>query len=158
MIRERRFITCSVNATNVVYNIKNTIKHSILREPSFVDEFYAEKGKPSDDKLESYSYVDPVYMLFNQQRLERLGKLGVEKFLEQFKDRHDPFANLRKQCSDQDLAALIKSKHLQSMSEMNAWIKYMESNIDTFKSEVQKVIEANKQPLEQKQDVQLKTE
>jgi hypothetical protein len=145
MIRPRLFITAKKNSTNVQFFTKHTIKHTVLREASLVDEFYAEPCKPTYDKMESVSYVDPIYMLFNQERLNNLGSMGMQSFLESFVKKHDSMEELRKQCSDEDLASLIKSKHLQSPSEISAWCRYMQNNIDEFNMEVQTLIEAQKQ-------------
>lgn len=142
MIRPRLFITAKKNSKNVQFFTKHTIKHTVLREASLVDEFYLEPCKPTHDKMESVSYIDPIYMLFNQERLNNLGPMGLQSFLESFSKKYDSMEELRKQCSDEDLATLIKSKHLQSPSEISAWCRYMQHNIDEFNSEVQKLIES----------------
>lgn len=142
MIRPRLFITAKENSKNVKFSTKHTIKHTVLREDSLVDEFYTEPCTPANDSMGSVSYVDPIYMLFNQDRLNNLGQMGLQSFLESFSKKHDSMEELRKQCSDEDLASLIKSKHLQSPSEISAWCRYMQHNIDEFNAEVQKIVEA----------------
>lgn len=123
------------------YNVELSLHSSILREPDVVDEFYTELSSPSDDGKESVSYVDPLYMLFNQERLNSLGEYGVKKFLEQFSQKEDSLKELRSRVSDDDLVAMIKSRHLQSPSEITAWCRYIESNIDAFNKELQNLMQ-----------------
>ena len=142
MVRKRIFLTTDANKAYIAFENPITIKHSILREPSLVDEFYFESTDASNDSIPSVSFVDPVYMLFNQERLSNLGTVGIEKFLESFSQKEDSLRELRSKCSDEDLARLIKSKYLQSASEVTAWCRYMQSNIDEFNTEVRKLLES----------------
>lgn len=150
MIRPRLFITAKQNAVNIKYNTHYTIKHSIIREPSIVDEFYKEHAEPSDDKNPSVSMVDPLYILFNQERLDNLGQMGAKAFIDGLQKRSSSLEELRKQCSDDDLMCMIKSRHLQSPAEIVAWCRYMQSNIDTFNSEVKKIVDARTAEMEAK--------
>ena len=70
---KRRNLTPAQNSANIHFNSELGVKSMILRAPSVVDEFYFEKTAPSDDTLESVSVVDPIIMLFNQQRIESMG-------------------------------------------------------------------------------------
>lgn len=121
------------------------ISHSVLREPSVVDEFYFETHKAADDNIESVSVVDPIIMLFNQQRLESMGSTAAKAFLDSLAPKSDSLGELRKNCSDEQLVSMIKSKYLQSPAEILSWCRYMEQNITEFNSEVQKLVEAQKQ-------------
>lgn len=141
MIRARIFITPSLNKDNYAFNDSISIKQTILREPSLTDEFYFEECEAANDCLKSTSFIDPVYMLFNQQRLNNLGQLGIEKFLESFIQKDDLLRELRSKCSDEQLASMIKSKYLQSASEITAWCRYMQSHVDEFNAEIKKVME-----------------
>ena len=123
-------------------NTELGIRHSVLREPSVVDEFYFEKHRPSDDCMESFSVVDPIIILFNQDRIENMGVTAAKQFLDSLQPKSNSLAELRKNCSDEDLVSMIKSKYLQSPAEILAWCRYMKENINTFNSEVQKLAEA----------------
>lgn len=114
----------------------------ILRAPSVVDEFYFEKTAPSDDTMESVSVVDPIIMLFNQERIDSMGQMAAKQFIDSLAPKSNSLDELRKQCSDEDLMQMIKSKHLQSPAEILAWCRYMNENVETFNSEVQKLVEA----------------
>lgn len=152
MIRPRIFITTSLNKDNIVFNESIAIKQTILREPSLTDDFYFEECDAANDRINSTSFIDPIYMLFNQQRLNNLGQLGIEKFLESFSQKEDSLRELRSKCSDEQLASMIKSKYLQSASEITAWCRYMQSHVDEFNSEVKKLMEAKKTPSESSDD------
>lgn len=109
-----------------------------VREPSLVDEFYKEEITQGDTPVVVYS--DPIYMLFNQQRLDKLGKGAVDMFINSLSQSgSNPLAELRKECSDDDLLTMIKSRHLQQPSEILAWARYMQQNVSDFQSEIAKL-------------------
>ena len=142
---KRRNLTPQENAKNIVFNTELGIQHVILREPSIVDEFYFETTKAPHGTLESVSVVDPIIMLFNQERLDSMGSMAAKMFIDSLSQRSNSMQELRKQCSDEDLMNLIKSRHLQSPAEILSWCRYMKDNITEFNSEVQAYIESQKQ-------------
>lgn len=150
----RRILTPDDNAVNVKYNIGSGISHSILRESSPVDDFYMEMTKPSDDTMESVSFVDPILMLFNQDRLANLGDMGAKAFLDSLQQRESSLAELRSKVSDEDLLAMLKSRYLQTPSEVAAWCRYIDGNITKFNQELQQLIESNKDSIEKETPVE----
>ena len=73
-------------------------------------------------------------MLFNQERLAKLGDHAVESWLKSMEAiGNSQVAQLRSQCSDDDLLYMVKSRHLQAPCELTAWTDYMASNMDKFK-------------------------
>lgn len=143
-------ITPKQNAENIQYNKEIGLQHVILREPSVVDEFYFEKCSPSDDSEESVSVCDPIIVLFNQQRLDNMGTTAAKTFIDSLVPKSNSLAELRKNCSDEDLMTMIKSRHLQAPAEILAWCRYMQDNISTFNAEVQKLVEARQAEEKQK--------
>lgn len=139
---KRRNLTPAQNSANIHFNSELGVKSMILRAPSVVDEFYFEKTAPSDDTMESVSVVDPIIMLFNQERIDSMGQMAAKQFIDSLAPKSNSLDELRKQCSDEDLMQMIKSKHLQSPAEILAWCRYMNENVETFNSEVQKLVEA----------------
>jgi len=117
-------------------------RHMIFRSPSPVDDFYRTTYKVAHCKREVHQFSNPLQMLLNQERLNRLGQMGLEAWLSQFNNPQSPLAELRKKCSDQDLASMIKSRHIQSHAEILAWARYMKQNMDKFNDEVKQLIEA----------------
>lgn len=130
-------------------------------QPSLVSSFYKEESVSAESGEPMVVYHDPIYMLFNQERLSKLGAGGVEMWLQQMnQSKANPLAELRKECSDEDLVSMIKSRHLQSPSEILAWSRLMTSRIDEFKSEVAKLVASNEvdQPSPTEPDVEPKPE
>lgn len=125
-----------------------TFQNVVVRECTPVDQFYFEKTTASDDGKECVAFVDPIRMLFNQQRLSRIGSTAVDAWLtSMFNSKKDPLKELRKNCTDADLRDLIKSRHIQQPSELMAYAQWCQDNMETFKSEVSKLV-AEKQAKE----------
>ena len=147
---KRRFVNPEEN--NAIFNGVCDLRHTELRELSVVDEFYSETME-NVDGTKSVSFSDPIYILFNQQRLNSLGSTAVKSFLDSLQPISDDLAELRKKCSDEDLMQMVKSRHLQSPAEILAWCRYMEQNVDTFNKEVQSLVEAQAQQEKEKTSV-----
>lgn len=135
------------------------LKNIIFRQSEIVDNFIEEVIETPDKKKVVFS-TDPVIVLLNQERLDKLvGNTTVQSFIDSFRNQqYDPFAELRQQCSDDDLKALVKSRHLQAPAEILSWCKHMKENMDTFTSEVQKLVEAQQSQQEKKVETTEKTE
>ena len=142
---KRSFISAEDNASSVRYNPEQGLFHSILRQVSVVDEFYHENHKPAYDNLESVSYVDPIIMLFNQERIDNLGSMAAKELLDSLANKSDSITELRKKCSDEDLLSMIKSRYLQTPSEIMAYCRYIEGNVDSFNAEVKALLEQQQQ-------------
>lgn len=120
-----------------------SFKNVVVREQSPIDEFYFEKTKSSDDGKECISFTDPIRMLFNQQRLSRLGSTAVQAWLDSLaQHKNDSLAEIRAKCSDEDLISLIKSRHIQHPCEIMAYLEECNRNMETFSNEVQKLVAA----------------
>lgn len=125
-----------------------TFKNVVVREATPVDQFYFEKTIASDDNQKCIAFVDPIRMLFNQERLSRIGSTAFDAWLtSMFNSKKDPLKELRKNCKDEDLRELIKSRHIQQPSELMAYAQWCQDNMETFKSEVSKLV-AEKQAKE----------
>lgn len=153
---KRVYITPKQNAENISFNEEVGLKHCILREASVVDEFYHESTTPSDDSMESVSVCDPIVILFNQQRLDNMGTTAAKSFIDSLVPKSNELSELRKKCSDEDLMTMVKSRHLQSPAEILAWCRYMNENVETFNSEVAKLVA--QQESEKAQTTEVKTE
>lgn len=110
-------------------------------QPSLVTSFYKEESVSTETGEPIVEYHDPIYMLFNQQRLSRLGAGAIDMWMQQmYQSKANPLAELRKECSDEDLVSMIKSRHLQSPSEILSWSRLMTAKMDEFKTEVAKLV------------------
>lgn len=122
---------------------KECMSNVVTMENSLVHEFYVEEQVSKEDGSPMFQVSDPIYLLFNQQRLNSIGAGAVQMWVQEMSaSLNSPLAELRKQCSDEDLLTMVKSRHLQSPSEILAWAQYMTDNMDKFQSEVAKLVAA----------------
>lgn len=144
---KRRYITTKENVANGAFQYAIKAEHLVsskFRQASLVDSFYVNEVENADG-TKAKTYIDPIYMLFNQERLNSIGNDAVQqwlKSLENFKD--NPLRELRSKCSDDDLMTMIKSRHLQQPCEILAWARYMQANMDEFTENVRNVVAEKK--------------
>lgn len=106
---------------------KTVNRLAIFREKSPVESFYIQKHKSVHGSCESVSIVDDVYMLFNQQRLDRMTNAALSTWLQNTSRTDSQLASLRSRMTDEQLGSFIKSRYIQSRSELLAWSGYLES-------------------------------
>lgn len=127
------------------FNLGVSIKHTILAESSPVDDFYRVETCNKDGSI-CVSYTNPLQVLLNQKRINSIGSMGIEQIKQWLiGSSSSSLQELRKNCSDDELIALIKDKNLQSPAEILAWSKYCSGQMDEFKSNVQAVADKLKQ-------------
>lgn len=100
---------------------------TVYREKNPVEKFYFRKRKDKYSKSDSVSFVDDVYMLFNQQRLDRMTNAALSTWLQNTSRTDSQLASLRSRMTDEQLGSFIKSRYIQSRSELLAWSGYLES-------------------------------
>lgn len=100
---------------------------------------------PVQDKLMQLSTVKckdgsitistDISLIFNQQRLEN--KLSASE-LREFIQRYTPNKSVyTAQLDDDTLLSTLKSRHIQSLSEMRAWAEYCMENYDSLIKEAE---------------------
>ena len=100
---------------------------------------------PVQDKLMQLSTVEnkdgsitistDISLIFNQQRLEN--KLSVTE-LREYIQRYTPNKSVyTAQLDDDTLLSTLKSRHVQSLSEMRAWAEYCMENYDSLIKEAE---------------------
>lgn len=115
-------------------------KVTCLRAPSPVETFYKQEISCPNGTCDAVAYRTDIYMLFNQQRLDRMSLSQLSDWL----DNQTPtsgLAELRSKMSDAQLHSFIKSRYIQSPSELMAWSEYIQSE---FTKEYQKAVEEQK--------------
>jgi hypothetical protein len=76
-----------------------------------------------------------ISLIFNQQRLEN--KLTASE-LREYIQRYTPNKSVyTAQLDDDTLLSTLKSRHIQSLSEMRAWAEYCMENYDSLIKEVE---------------------
>lgn len=100
---------------------------------------------PVQDKLMQLSTVKckdgsvtvstDISLIFNQQRLEN--KLAASE-LREYIQRYTPNKSVyTAQLDDETLLSTLKSRHIQSLSEMRAWAEYCMENYDSLIKEAE---------------------
>lgn len=120
------------------------IVHSVPVSPSIVDPLCVDVTRNEDGTVASVAYSSDIALLFNQKRLEdTLGRDGLKKFFDDMASRSPALTQLRQKISDDDLAAMCKSRYLQSASEILSWSNYLNDNyqhlMEVVKSRVSSV-------------------
>lgn len=88
-----------------------------------------------EDKDGSITVTTDISLIFNQQRLEN--KLSATE-LREFIQRYTPNKSVyTAQLDDETLLNTLKSRHIQSLSEMRAWAEYCMENYDSLIKEAE---------------------
>lgn len=142
---------------NYIFKGRHTSMKSpmyVQREKSMLDEFYTEKAISMVNGDDATRYMDPIYILLNQKRLSNIGLDSVKSIVDEMNAAlnvsDNPLNELRKQCSDDDLLTTIKSRHIQTQSELLQWSRYMRHNSKEFQNTVQRAIQAHEKESETK--------
>lgn len=102
------------------------LNRSEFYHPSMVDDFLLEKGLSSDG-VETYTITSDISMLFNQKRLDRMSREALIQHFNDMSVRNSKFAVLRSKLSDDQLCSIVKSRYIQSPSELMAYSNYLVS-------------------------------
>lgn len=88
-----------------------------------------------EDKDGSITVTTDISLIFNQQRLEN--KLTASE-LREYIQRYTPNKSVyTAQLDDETLLNTLKSRHIQSLSELRAWTEYCMENYDSLIKEVE---------------------
>lgn len=115
-------------------------KRSKFREPSPLDNFYFEKSTAPTDTTPSVAIVSDVRLLLNQHRLDRMTQAALVEWLEKSSRSDSGLSSLRSKLGDKELCKFIKSRYIQSRSELLSYSAYLESVYDSVDSGVKKVL------------------
>ena len=122
------------------------MKKKAYIEHTFNDSFDVKHTRvPVQDKLMQLSTVEnkdgsvtvstDISLIFNQQRLEN--KLTASE-LREYIQRYTPNRSVyTAQLDDETLLNTLKSRHIQSLSEMRAWAEYCMENYDSLIKEAE---------------------
>lgn len=122
-----------------------------MKKKEYIDHIFngsfdiAHTKTPVQDKLMQLSTVvnkdgsvtisTDISLIFNQQRLEN--KLTASE-LREYIQRYTPNRSVyTAQLDDETLLSTLKSRHIQSLSEMRAWTEYCMENYDSLIKEAE---------------------
>lgn len=97
-------------------------------EKSPVNEFMFQEIVVSGRK--TVRVTSDIYMLFNQQRLDRMSKQRLTSYFESLSVNEPKMRELRSKLSDEQLCSFVKSRFIQSPSELMSWSQYLMSSQD----------------------------
>lgn len=133
------------------FNPACTVNNTKLVQPSIMQSFMAEtiEVKSGDRIIKALSFVDDIYLLFNQRRLASAGADTINAWLNTLQSRSDSLSQLRSKCSDSDLMKICKSRFIQSPSELLAWSDYLNTNYESIVSELRSSVDVSHDGTEQ---------
>lgn len=97
-------------------------------EKSPVNEFMFQEVEVSGKN--TLRVTSDIYMLFNQQRLDRMSKERLVSYFESLSVNEPKMRELRSKLSDEQLCSFVKSRFIQSPSELMSWSQYLMSSQD----------------------------
>lgn len=97
-------------------------------ESSPVEMFFTQRHLCGDH--ESIRVTSDIYMLFNQERLTRTQSEQFLKYLESLPECEPAMTALRSKLNDEQLSSFVKSRFIQSPSELMAWSNYLMNSQD----------------------------
>lgn len=107
---------------------------SEFRQESPVDQFLFEELE--FDGVKGVRLTSDIYMLFNQQRLDRLSRESLLSHFESMSVNEPKFGDFRAKLGDDQLISFVKSRFIQSPSELMSWSQYLMSSSDAVVAEL----------------------
>lgn len=121
-----------VDSSNILSSKELII--SEFKEETPVDQFL--KQEIEVDGFPSVRFTSDIYMLFNQQRLDRLSRESLLSYFDSIVVSEPKFGDLRAKLGDDQLISFVKSRFIQSQSELMAWSQYLMSSSDAVIAEL----------------------
>lgn len=130
---KRRISPYDHKVTPVELSSKDYVTSEFL-EPSPVDEFMFSEMESEGQK--SIRLTSDICMLFNQRRLDRLSRAKLIDYFNDLSISNSTMSDLRAKLGDDQLITFVKSRFIQSPSELMAWSQYLMSSSDAVVAEL----------------------
>lgn len=95
-----------------------------------IEQFLCVVNKAPHSVSKSFRLTSDIYMLFNQQRLDRLTQQALVQHFNDLAVRDNTFASLKSKLTDDQLISVVKSRFIQSPSELLSWSRYLNTLAD----------------------------
>lgn len=118
----------------------NTFNSEVYLESTPLDSFIREDVASSD--VPSVTLTSDITMLFNQQRLDKLSQIALVQKFDSMSKVNDALNQVRSKMTDEQLAQFVKSRYIQSPSELISWTNYLSANYDSVSAEMQQIIDS----------------
>lgn len=99
-------------------------------EPSPLHNFMFQDIMCNGEK--SIRLTSDIYMLFNQRRLDKLTRAQLVEYFDSLSVSEPKMSELRKKMTDDQLCSFVKSRFIQTPSELMAWSQYLMSSQDAM--------------------------
>lgn len=99
-------------------------------EPSPLHNFMFQDIMCNGEK--SIRLTSDIYMLFNQRRLDKLTRTQLVEYFDSLSVSEPKMSELRKKMTDDQLCSFVKSRFIQTPSELMAWSQYLMSSQDAM--------------------------
>ena len=116
-----------------VYNVLEKgavdLSKSEFYQPSAIEDFLFVKNKPPHSDCDSVTFTTDITMLFNQQRLDKMSREALLQHFDSFSVQNSQFADLRAKLSDDQLCSIVKSRYIQTPSELMSYSQYLVDSV-----------------------------
>lgn len=119
--------------------------------PSLVDDFLNESHSDG-----SVTVTSDVTMLFNQKRLDKMSVQTLVSHFDSMQQKNDSLRELRSKLSDEQLGKLVKSRYIQSPSELMAYSAYLVSEMSRLDGDLKLLMEQQLQQADVSKDSEQK--
>ena len=114
-----------------LYNVNSAVlSGSEFVEPSPLHDFMFQEIECDGKK--SIRVTSDIYMLFNQQRLDKLTRAQLVEYFDNLSVSEPKMSDVRKRMTDDQLCSFLKSRFIQTPSELIAWSQYLMSSQDSM--------------------------
>lgn len=107
------------------------LRLSAFRQSTPVDSFLCQETVSSVDGNKSFRVTSDIFMLFNQQRLDKLTRSALLQHFDSMSQGNSVLSAARSKLTDDQLCQFVKSRYIQSPSELMAWTSYLMDNYDS---------------------------
>lgn len=122
-MKKKEYIEYAFNGSFDVAHTKVPVQDKLMQLSTF------------KDKDGSITISSDISLIFNQQRLENKLTAGE---LREYIQRYTPNKSVyTTQLDDDTLLSTLKSRHIQSLSEMRSWAEYCMENYDSLIKEAE---------------------
>lgn len=143
----------NVNLGSVRYRFFGSYSHDVdvFRSPSLIEPYLIETHTCPDDGLPYSRRVCDVSFLLSYEKKKKFSPEMVNSLVDSLRATSpSSFDSLKSKLSDDQLMALVKSRHIQSPCEIIAWSSYLDSLADdllkSFASELDSLIPKKTEP------------
>lgn len=126
----KKRVDCGTRIRRNVVSPKD-LKLSMFYSPSPIDGFMMNMHENICGDGKSCRVTSDIYMLFNQQRLDRQSREALINYFDNMSVNSPSLSSLRSKLTDDQLISLVKSRYISSMSELLEWSMYLNSLADS---------------------------